>query len=45
MMYDRSSTAEGVNARLDMYAQKQRPYEVISPTRGALKQHVKHAAY
>ncbi|KAJ8377441.1 hypothetical protein AAFF_G00259990 [Aldrovandia affinis] len=41
MMYDRSSTAEGVDdARLDMFARKQRPYEAIPPTRSALKQHV-----
>ncbi|KAJ8417281.1 hypothetical protein AAFF_G00285080 [Aldrovandia affinis] len=46
MMYDRSSTAEGVDdARLDMFARKQRPYEAIPPTRSALKQHVKRAAY
>ena len=46
MIYDRSSIAEGVDdARLDMFAQKQRPYEAIPPTRTALKQHVKHAAY
>ncbi|KAJ8414100.1 hypothetical protein AAFF_G00066980 [Aldrovandia affinis] len=46
MMYDRSSTAEGVDdARLDMFAWKQRPYEAIPPTRSALKQHVKRAAY
>ena len=33
MMYDRSSTAEGVDqARLDMFAQKQRSYEVIPST-------------
>ena len=36
IMYDRSSTAEGVDdARLDMFARKQRPYEAISHTRGA----------
>ena len=46
MMYDRSSTAEGVDAaRLDMFARKQRPYEAIPPTQGALKQHVKRTAY
>ena len=46
LMYDRSSTAEGVDdARLDMFARKQRPYEAISPTRAALRHHVKHAAY
>jgi len=44
--YDRSSTAEGVDdARLDMFARKQRPYEAIPPTRGALLWHTKRAAY
>ena len=43
MMYNRSSTAESVDGvRLDMTAQKQRPYETIPSTREALKQHVKH---
>ena len=33
MMYHRSSLAEGVDdARLDMFAQKQRPYKAIFPT-------------
>ena len=46
IMYDRSSTAEGVDdARLDMFVRKQRPYEAIPPTRGALLQHTKRAAY
>ena len=46
MMYDRSSTTEGVDdVRLDMFARKQRPYEAIPPTRSVLKQHVKCAAY
>ena len=46
MMYDRSSTAEDVDeARLDMFARKQRPYEAIPPTRSALKQHMKRASY
>ena len=45
-MYDKSSRADTVNeARLDMFARKQRPYESIPPTRAALKQHVKRAAY
>ena len=45
MKYDRSSTAEGVvDARLDMFAWKQRPYKAIPPTQSALKQ-VKRAAY
>ena len=46
MMYDRSSTADGVDdARMDMYARKQIPYEAIPPTRAALLQHVKRASY
>ena len=46
MMYDRSSSAEDVDdTRLDMFARKQRVYEVIPPTRRALKQHVKRASY
>lgn len=33
MMYDRSSTAEGVNdARLDMFAREQRLYKAIPPS-------------
>ena len=46
IMYDISSTAEVVeDARLDIFARKQRPYEAIPPTRGALLQHIKRAAY
>jgi len=46
IMYDRSSRAEGVDdARLDTFARKQRPYETIPPTRGALLRHTKDAAY
>ncbi|KAJ8375399.1 hypothetical protein SKAU_G00059790 [Synaphobranchus kaupii] len=45
-MYDRSSTAAGIDdARLDMFARKQKPYEAIPPTRAALIQHAKRAAY
>ena len=45
-MYDKSSAAEGVDdARLDMFARKQRAYDTIPPTRAALPQHVKRAAY
>ena len=45
LMYDRSSTADGVDeARLDLSARKQRPYEAIPPTRTVL-QHTKRAAY
>ena len=46
IIYDMSSTATGVNnARLDMFARKQRPYQAIPPTRSALLQHVNRAAY
>ena len=46
LMYDRSSTAATVDeARLDMFARKQRPYESIPPTRAALLQHTRRAAY
>ena len=46
LMYDRSSTADGVDeARLDLFARKQRSYEAIPPTRAALIQHTKRAAY
>ena len=45
IIYYRSSTAKGVDdARLDMFARKQKPYEAIPPTRGALLQHTKRAA-
>jgi len=45
-MYDRSSTAGGIDeARLDMFARKQRSYEAIPPTRAALIEHAKRAAY
>ena len=45
-MYDRSSTATSVDeARLDLFARKQRPYESIPPTQAALLQHVNRAAY
>ena len=33
------------NARLDMFARKQRPYQAIPPTQSALLQHVTLAAY
>ena len=46
LMYDRSSTAATVGeARLDMFDRKQRPYESIPPTRAALLQHTRRAAY
>ena len=46
MMYDRSSAIDGVDdARLDVFARKQKPYEAILPTLAALLQHVKRTAY
>ena len=46
MIYDRSSpTASIDDARLNFSARKQRSYESIPPTRGALIEHTKHAVY
>ena len=46
VMYDRSSAASCVNeARLDHFAGKQRTYDAIPPTRAALREHAKRAAY
>ena len=46
LMYDRSSEVSTVNeAILDLFARKQRPYDLIPPTQAALKEHAKHAAY
>ena len=45
-MYDRSSEVTTVNeARLDLFARKQRQYDQIPPTQVALKEHAKRAAY
>eukprot|EP00795_Rhopilema_esculentum_P005341 gene5341-513_t len=45
-MYDRSSTSTTVNeARLDLFARKQRSYLSIPPTEASLKQHSKRATY
>ena len=45
-MYDRSSAATGVDeARLHMFARKQRPHDSILPTQAALREHAKRAAY
>ena len=45
-MYDRSSTSTTVNeARLDLFARKQRSYLSIPPIQASLKQHIKRAAY
>ncbi len=46
LMYDRSSAATGVDeARLHMFARKQRPYDSIPPTQAALREHAKRTAY
>lgn len=46
MMYDRSSATASIDdARLDLFARKQKPYESIPPTRGALIEHTKRAVY
>lgn len=46
IMYDRSSTTCKVDeARLDLFARKQRAYNAIPPTKGALFEHVKRATY
>lgn len=46
VMYDRSSAATGVDeARLNLFARKQRSYDVIPPTSAALMEHAKRAAY
>ena len=46
LMYDRSSSVASVNeARLALFARKQRSYDLIPPTQGALKEHTKRTAY
>lgn len=46
LMYDRSSSATDIDSvRLDLFARKQRAYDAIPPTRAALVEHVKRAAY
>lgn len=45
LMYDRSGTAATmIEARFDMFARKQRPYEPVPPTRAALLQQTRRAA-
>ena len=42
IMYDRSSSTNKVNdARLDLFARKQRPYNGIPPSRAVLVGHIK----
>ena len=46
IMSNRSRPVTGVDqARLDLFARKQRPYDAIPPTSAALKEHAKRAAY
>ena len=46
VMYDKSSPTSNINdARLDLFARKQRSYDSIPPTRGALVEHTKRAMY
>ncbi|KAK3864916.1 hypothetical protein Pcinc_029430 [Petrolisthes cinctipes] len=46
LMYDRSSAATSVDeARLDLFARKQRSYNSIPPTEAALREHARRAAY
>ncbi len=46
LMYDRSSAATGVDeARLELFARKQRSYNSIPPTQAALREHAKRSAY
>lgn len=45
-MYDKSSSLLSVDkTRLDIFARKQRSYDNIPPTKAALIEHVKRAAY
>ncbi|KAK3889504.1 hypothetical protein Pcinc_006476 [Petrolisthes cinctipes] len=45
-MYDKNNTMDKVDeARLDLFARKQRPYDGIPPTSAALIQHVKRSLY
>ena len=46
LMYDRSSAATRMDeARLHMFARKQRPYDSIPPTQTAIRENVKRDAY
>ena len=45
-MYDKNSTMDKVDeARLDLFARKQRPYDAIPTTRASIVQHVKRSAF
>ena len=46
ILYDRSSAVKNVNeARLDLFAHRQKSYEMIPPTESALIEHTKRAVY
>ena len=46
LLYDRTSSEEDVNvARKQLFAQKGRPMNGLPPTKAALKEHTKRAAY
>lgn len=46
LMYDRSSRTSSVDeARLDLFAKKQKPFDLLPPTQSSLKEHAKRAAY
>ena len=46
ILYDRSSAVKKVNeARLDLFAHRQKAYEMIPPTESALIEHTKRAVY
>lgn len=46
LLYDRSSESSSVNeARLELFARKQRTYDYIPPSKAALVEHAKRAAY
>ena len=45
-MYDRLRAATSVDeARLDLFARKQRPYNSIPPTQAAIREHAEREAY
>ena len=46
ILYDRATSTFGVNdARFELFARKQRSFDALPPTRDALFQHTKRAAY
>ena len=46
LLYDRTSSITHVDkARLELFARKQKPYDAIPPSRAALFEHAKRAAY